>query len=67
DAELSESVPISTSLEPEQVDSRATDSLTGGFDADLRELPPSSPSLGSELHANDDETSNLVVDDSVDA
>ncbi|PNX57504.1 SpoIIE-like phosphatase domain protein, partial [Trifolium pratense] len=43
--ELSELVPISTSLELEQVDYSATDNLTSSVDADLSESVPISTSL----------------------
>ncbi|KAJ1419898.1 PPM-type phosphatase domain superfamily [Sesbania bispinosa] len=67
DADLSELVPVSTSLESIQAVNRATSNLTGGVNADLNEMLPLSTSLESELVANDEETTHHTVDDSIDA
>ncbi|KAL2342114.1 hypothetical protein Fmac_010054 [Flemingia macrophylla] len=48
DADLSETVPESTSLETEQVDYQATNNLIAAVDADVSELVPESTSLESE-------------------
>ena len=73
DADSSELMPISTSLESEQIanDEEATDhidNLTGGVDvdADFSELMPVSTSLESELVADDEETTPHIVEDSID-
>ncbi|KAJ1434946.1 PPM-type phosphatase domain [Sesbania bispinosa] len=67
DADLSELVPVSTSLESIQAVNRETNNLMGGVNADLNEMLPLSTSLESELVANDEETTHRTVDDSIDA
>ncbi|KAK7302510.1 hypothetical protein RJT34_13400 [Clitoria ternatea] len=67
DADSRELVPESMSLESEQVGYSATNDLTGEVEADLSESMSVSTSLEPELVANDEETTDLIVDDSIDA
>ncbi|XP_061363264.1 probable protein phosphatase 2C BIPP2C1 [Gastrolobium bilobum] len=65
-ADSSELVPVSTSLESEQVVYGATNDLPDGVDANSSELMPVSTSLESELVANDEQTTHHIVDNSID-
>ncbi|XP_027933449.1 probable protein phosphatase 2C BIPP2C1 isoform X2 [Vigna unguiculata] len=67
DADKSELLPQDSFLGSEQAGYTETNNLTGGVDADLSELMPVSTSLESEPLANGEETTQLIVDDLIDA
>ncbi|BAT86856.1 protein phosphatase 2C [Vigna angularis] len=74
-ADASEILPESTSLESEQVDYSASNNLIGDEDTGASEVVPESTCLESEqvghceseLFANGEETTHLIVDDLIEA